>query len=200
MWKQELMRKAESSISRDHLVFAWVFEFPVEWKRDTHAHTDRPDLPHLLRSMAVRVTSNDSIGRSRKKQEGGWNKRVETSSCLPPNSPSLSFPHFFPSPHLLLLHFLPPPSHPVTLHPLEMCSSLQEMNTLQTIYGASPRKSNLASIPSGLFFFFFFSLPLSLLRHCQKNILICNLWLEEWQTDTCAQCTFVFLLLTYDRL
>lgn len=28
-----------------------------------------------------------------------------------------------------------------------------------------------------------FFLPLSLLLHCQKNILICNLWLEEWQTD-----------------
>lgn len=28
-----------------------------------------------------------------------------------------------------------------------------------------------------------FFLPISLLRCCQKNILICNLWLEEWQTD-----------------
>lgn len=60
-----------------------------------------------------------------------------------------------------------------------MNPSLPEMNTLQRIYDAFLRKSDLASILWG----WFFPLPLSLLLHCQKNILICNLWLEQWQTD-----------------
>lgn len=67
-------------------------------------------------------------------------------------------------------------SHPYSLNPFVM--SLQETNALQTIYDAFLRKSDLAPIPWGWIIFSF-----SFLLCCQKNILICNLWLEEWQTD-----------------
>lgn len=63
------------------------------------------------------------------------------------------------------------------------------MNTLQTIYDAL----DLASVPRGIFFSSLFFL----LGCSQKNIVICNLWLEEWQTDR-HMCTAHICFLALD--
>lgn len=87
-------------------------------------------------------------------------------------------------------------SPPYSLNPLEMSPCPKEMNTLQTIYDAFLRKADLFTIPSGTFFS-----PTLIYRDAKRTFWYAiSGWGNGRQTNTCAQCTFVFLLLTYDWL
>lgn len=90
------------------------------------------------------------------------------------NSPSFSSPHF-PSPHPVPLYFLQHlPSSP---SPSTWDESSRDEHTANNLWCLSKE------VRSGLHTLGTFFLPLSLLQVCQKNILICNLWLKEWQRD-----------------
>jgi len=96
--------------------------------------------------------------------------------------PSVQTPHpFIPphvsSPHSVRLHFpqhLPSSQSPSTWDERQASRDGHSANNLWCL------SKEVGSIlhTSGTFF-----LPLSHLWRCQKNILICNLWLEKWQTD-----------------
>lgn len=112
-------------------------------------------LPEL--SWTGGIAGLDSAGYASKHQEGGWNKCVQTSPLHDRQAqmlklPILQFPTFSFTSSSPSAFSPTPPLLAVIHHPLEMSPSLQEMNTLQTIYDAFLRKSDLSSIPRGPFF------------------------------------------------
>lgn len=106
-------------------------------------------------SWAGGMAGPDSAGQVSKHQEEGRNKQVQTSPLHDRQTQMLKLP-IFQFPTFSFTSSSPsafPPTPPLlSLHPLEMSPSLQETNTLQTIYDAFLRKSDLSSIPRGPFF------------------------------------------------
>lgn len=108
----------------------------------------------------------DHTSKQKKEDPGNW----DALNLSPPAFHVL----LFPAQTLLFLRHLPS-SQPSSTWDQPQC--LRDEHTANNLRCLS---KEVRSFPHTVGTW---NLLLCLLRRCQKNILICNLWLEEWQTD-----------------
>lgn len=142
------------------------------------------------RSLADGIAGLNSAGHASKQQEEDY--LTAKPRCL--NCPSFSSPHF-PSPHPVSLHF---PQH---LPSTQTQSTWDEPQSLRDEHTANNLWCLSKEVRSFLHTLGTFFLPPLFCSTAKRTFwYVISGWRNGRQTDTCAQCTFVFLLLTYDRL